>query len=78
MNVTQLAQNVDAPASDPVAEVVRGLARDRSTLMNEWKNTNRSWVGYDDFVKYQADRIRAIDERIDSILKLSLIANKEQ
>jgi hypothetical protein len=68
MNVTQLGQNIEAPAVNAVAEVVRGLARDRSLLVKELKDTNRLWMHFDEFAKEQAAKIAAIDKRIDDLL----------
>jgi hypothetical protein len=70
MNVTQLGQNIEAPAVNAVAEVVRGLARDRSVLVNEVRATNRSWMHFDAFAKEQAEKIAAIDKRIDDLLTM--------
>ena len=69
MNITQLAQRVDAPAINSTAEAVRGLAKDRSLLMAEWKNTSRCWMHYESFAKEQAERIEKIDARIDLLLR---------
>ena len=77
MNVTQLGQNIEAPAMNPIAEAVRGLARDRSLLVKELKQTNRSWMHFDSFAKEQAAKIDAIDKRIDALLAMST-ANRER
>jgi hypothetical protein len=53
-----------------VAEVVRGLARDRSVLVKELRDTNRSWMHFDAFAKEQAAKIAAIDKRIDALLAM--------
>jgi hypothetical protein len=47
--ITQTSQQVDAPAIDARAEAVCGLARDRTILVREWRETSRSWRGYDAF-----------------------------
>jgi hypothetical protein len=71
MNVTQLGQNIEAPAVNSIAEAVRGLARDRSLLVKELKDANRSWMHFDSFAKEQAARIDATDRRIDALLVIS-------
>lgn len=78
MNVTQLGQNIEAPAMNPIAEAVRGLARDRSLLVKELKQTNRSWMHFDSFAKEQAAKIDATDKRIDALLAMSTANDKAQ
>ncbi len=68
MNVTQLGQRIEAPAVNPMAEAVRGLARDRSLLVKELREANRSWMHYPDFAKEQAEKIDKIDKRIDELI----------
>ena len=68
MNVNALNQITEAPAVNAVAEAVRGLARDRSTLVKELKDASKSWMGYRGFVEEQAVKIAAIDGRIDRLL----------
>jgi hypothetical protein len=70
MNVTQLGQNIEAPAVNAVAEAVRGLARDRSLLVKEVRDTNRTWMHFDAFAKEQTAKIAAIDKRIDDLLSM--------
>jgi len=60
--------HIEAPANNPIAEAVRGLARDRSLMVKEWKEVNRSWINYAAFAKEQAEKIDKIDKRIDELL----------
>jgi hypothetical protein len=71
VNVTQLGQNIEAPAVNAIAEAVRGLARDRSLLVKELKEANRSWMHFDSFAKEQAAKIDATDKRIDALLAMN-------
>jgi hypothetical protein len=72
MNAIQQGQNVEAPAVNAIAEAVRGLARDRSLLVKELRETNRNWIGFDAFAKENAEKIAAIDRRIDCLVALNL------
>jgi hypothetical protein len=61
---------VGAPVN-AIAEAVRGLARDRSALVDELVGTSRSWLGYSHFAEQQAAKIEAIDRRVDKLLEMS-------
>ena len=68
MSIVQLGQRIEAPAVNPLAEAVRGLARDRSLLVKELRDTNRGWIHFADFAKEQAEKIDKLDKRIDELL----------
>jgi hypothetical protein len=71
MNVAQVTQTSDAAPVNPLAEAVRGLARDRSRLIVEIEKANTYWVGYDKWLKEQYIRIAETDKRIDALLAIS-------
>ncbi len=64
----------DTPASDAIAEAVRGLANDRSLIMSELRELNHDWRGYALCAAMLESRIAAIDKRIDWMLTLKLVS----
>lgn len=52
--------------------LISGLARYRSLLVRELKETSRVWIHYDLFAKEQSAKIKATDKRIDDLLEMSI------
>ena len=57
---------------EPVAETVRGLARDRSCLIEKRETLNTNWNKYRDYYQDLCKQIAAIDKRIDELILLDL------
>lgn len=64
-------QEIEPQAINAVAEAVRGLARDRSLLVKELRDTSKAWREYDEFASKQAAKIEAIDRRIDMLVGIA-------
>ena len=64
-----MSEETESPV-EPIAETVRGLARDRSYLIEKRETLNTCWNKYRDYYQDLCEQITAIDKRIDDLIQL--------
>lgn len=64
----QQGDSYEGTPINPVAEAVRGLARDRTILIRKIRDCNQDWIGFPEFKREHLGQIAAIDARIDALL----------